>query len=124
MKPLLAAVSVLLVSALSACGSGSDASGASTPEAAVTSFLTGLEAGDCDAVKKAVVTPSTVDCEVVQSLKGSYADEGTDIDTMSLTAGEVEGDSAVVTLGGSSEESWNVERMDDGSWRVIFDTEE
>lgn len=123
MKLLVAAMSVLLMSPLAACGSGSDASGASTPEAAVSSFLTGLEAGDCGAVKKIVVTPSTVDCEVVKSLKGSYADEGTDVDDISLKAGDVEGDSAVVTLGGSPDESIDVERID-GSWRVIYDTDE
>lgn len=127
MKMLSAlAVSVILapVSVLAACGSESEpSSDSSTPEAAVMSFMVGLEAGDCAAVKKIVVTPSTVDCEVVESLRGSYADEGTDVDDVSLEAGEVEGDSAVVAVGGDSEESFDVERID-GAWRVIFDTEE
>ena len=128
MKLVAALVAVPLL--LAACGSGSGsegagAPGAASPEAALTVFLAGLEAGSCDDVKQVVVTPATVDCELVQSLGGSFAEEGIDLDGVSLDAGEVSGDSAVVTIDwgtDQADETWDVQRID-GRWRVLFDSE-
>jgi hypothetical protein len=132
MKSLLAAVALLLVSA---CGTGSDGGsdpGGSTDDGAalaVEQLVTALEAGSCDDVKDVVVNPAAVDCEVVESLEGSFADEGVDLAEVTYEAGEVTDDSATVTIGWGGDdaenpdETWDVERID-GTWKVLFDSVE
>ncbi|MET0929684.1 MAG: hypothetical protein ABWX74_09200 [Aeromicrobium sp.] len=125
----LATVAVVALLALGACGSdpGSDAaSPQSGPADAVEQLLRSLEAGSCPEVKAIVVTPATVDCDQVETLAGSFEDEGVDLDDVSYAAGRVEGDSVVVTIDwgtGEPEEAWDVERVGD-SWKVIFDSVE
>lgn len=122
----LAALTVFLLAA--ACGSESEPGGSasSRPEDAVEQLLTSLEAGSCPDVKDIVLTPSTVDCEMIDSLEGSFADEGVDLADVTYTAGEVVADSGTVSVdwgNGDAEESWNVERVD-GTWKVVFDSVE
>ncbi|MET1038915.1 MAG: hypothetical protein ABW075_11610 [Aeromicrobium sp.] len=137
MKMLIATAALLLVSA---CGSDSDGSSADPapessspapassdagPAQAVEQLITALEAGSCDDVKAIVVTPSTVDCELVDSLGGSFAEQGVDLEKVTYDAGQVEGDNATVTIGwgdGDPDETWDVERIDD-AWKVLFDSE-
>lgn len=125
-KPLLAAVALLL--AVGACGSGSEPSDEPAPasgaETAVEQLVTALEDGDCAAVKAVVVTPSEVECDLVSSLKGSFSEEGIDLDAVTYEAGPVEGDSSTVTIGwGDSDpdEQWQTERVDK-TWKVLFDS--
>jgi hypothetical protein len=132
MKSLLAIVALLLVSA---CGTGSDGDsdpGGSTddgPALAVKRLVTALEAGSCDDVVDVVVTPASVDCEVVGSLEGSFADQGVDLDEVTYETGEVTDGSATVTIGWGGDaaedpdETWDVERVD-GEWKVLFDSVE
>lgn len=122
----LAALTVFLLAA--ACGSESEPGGSTSPgpEDAVEQLLTSLEAGSCADVKEIVVTPSTIDCEMIESLEGSFADEGVDLADVTYTAGEVVADSGTVTVDwgdDDAEESWNVERVD-GTWKVVFDSVE
>jgi hypothetical protein len=140
MKTLIAAAALSLA-LVSACGSDPDGSAPSepAPEAssaapessdagpalAVEQLITALEAGSCDDVKAIVVTPSTVDCEMVDSLGGSFAEQGVDLEKVTYDAGQVEGDTATVTIGwgdGDPDETWDVERIDD-TWKVLFDSE-
>ena len=122
----LAAPAVAALVLVSACGSSDTGAGAASPEDAVSRLLTALEDGSCSGVRDVVVTPDLVDCEMVEDLQGGYAADGIDLDDVSLSAGEVVDDSASVTadLGaGQDAETWQVERVD-GSWKVLFDSEE
>lgn len=131
MKLLLAALSLVLVAA---CGSQDSSEGdpapspsataAAGPAAAVEQLMRALDAGDCDAAKALVVTPSALDCGDVEAAAGSFAEEGNDLDTVTYEAGEVEGTSASVTIDWGNEnpgESYDVEKID-GTWRVLFDS--
>jgi hypothetical protein len=136
MKSSLAVVALLLVSA---CGSDSEpsAGGSSSPAEptesqsaaparAVERLVASLEAGSCEDVKTIVVTPSLVDCEVIESLGGSFADQGVALDDVTYSVDEIEGDSGTVAVDwgtGEADESWQVERID-GEWKVIFDSVE
>ncbi|MCL8251930.1 hypothetical protein AERO_11085 [Aeromicrobium fastidiosum] len=125
MRILAASAATVALLLASACGSDAG-SGATSPEAAVSRLMSALEDGSCPDVQDVVVTPDLVDCEQVETLRGSYADDGVDLDDVSLSAGEVVDDSSSVTadLGaGQDAETWQVERVD-GSWKVLFDSEE
>lgn len=123
----VAVVAALMV--LTACASESDdprpeASPPARAGDAVKDLLTSLEAGDCDQVKRLVVTPDAIDCEQIEDLAGSYADDGIDLDDMTVTQGEtVDGSTSVtVDLGPDApDETWQVEKVA-GSWRVLFDS--
>lgn len=126
----LAALAVFLV--VAACGSesGSEgpdpASGGAGAEDAVRQLLTALEAGSCPDVKAVVLTPATVDCEVIGTLEGSFADEGIDLADVAYQAGDVTAESGSVTTdwgNGEPADSWQVERID-GVWKVVFDSVE
>ncbi|MET0447751.1 MAG: hypothetical protein ABW004_05070 [Aeromicrobium sp.] len=124
-KPLLAVAALLLVAA---CGSGSDPSDGPTTSsgaaAAVETLVATLEDGDCPGVKAIVVTPATVDCDLVESLAGSFSEEGIDLDAVTYEAGPVEGGSSTVTIGwgpDEADEEWQAERVDD-TWKVLFDS--
>lgn len=129
----LAALTVFLL--VAACGSepGSDGSDPATaapasgkPEDAVEKLLTALEAGSCSGVKDVVLTPATVDCEMVGTMAGSLADEGVALGDITYVVDEIVADSGSVTTGtGSDDETstWQVERVD-GAWKVIFDSVE
>ena len=123
MRPLVTvAVTGLLL--LGACGS--DAAGAAnSPEGAVQELMASLEAGSCPRVKTIVVTPDAIDCEMIETLRDGYADDGVDLDDADFTAGEVVDGSATVTVdlgGGEDDQAWQVERVD-GTWKVLFDSE-
>lgn len=124
----LAALAVLLL--VAACGSESGSEGresaAPGPEDAVETLLMSLEAGSCPDVKAIVVTPATVDCEVIATLEGSFAEEGIDLADVTYTAEDLADESgSVSTDWGNDEpaESWQVERID-GVWKVVFDSVE
>lgn len=123
-----AALTVLLL--VAACGSESGSDGSETPAAgpedAVRQLLTALESGNCSGVKDVVLTPATVDCEMVGSMEGSLADEGVAIDDVTYATDDIVDDSGSVTTGwGDGEEgsSWQVERVA-GTWKVVFDSVE
>lgn len=130
-----AVVTLLLVpaAALGACGSGSGSSdsggagtaGAAAPDTAVVSLLRAVDAGSCDAALKVVVTPDDLDCDQVASLKGSYSDDGVDLDSVTTTVGDVVDGSTTVTVDlgtDDPDEQWQAEQVD-GRWRVLFDSE-
>lgn len=118
-----AAVALLLVTA--ACGSDPAPSGTDGAADAVTELLISLDAGSCADVKKIVLTPAAIECEEIGQLRGSYSDEGVDLDDITVTTGEISGGSATVTvdLGTDDDETWQVEQVGD-TWRVIFDSVE
>jgi len=118
------AVAVLLL--VAACGSDPAPSGSDAAGDAVEKLLTALDDGSCADVKKIVLTPDDIDCEQIETLAGSYTDQGIDLDDISVTTGEVNGGSTTVTVDlgiDDPDETWQAERVD-GSWRVIFDSVE
>ena len=126
MKPL-APVAVAVITGLLLLGAcGSDAPGATnSPEGAVRELMASLEAGSCPRVQSIVVTPDAIDCEMVETLRDGYADDGVDLDDADFSAGEVVDGSATVTVDlgdGEDDQAWQVERVGD-SWKVLFDSE-
>ena len=123
MRPF-ATVAVAGLLMLGACGS--DAGGAAnSPEGAVRELMSSLEAGSCPQVKTIVVTPDEIDCEMVETLRDGYADDGVDLDDADVSAGEVVDGSATVTVDLGDDEddqTWQVERVG-GTWKVLFDSE-
>lgn len=121
---LLVATAALLV--LTACGSDADTPGRAiaSPEEAVTALIRAVDAGSCDDVKAVAVTPDAIDCEQIETLRGSYTDDGVDLDAMTASAGAPAGSSVTVTidLGTDTDETWQAEKVA-GSWRVLFDSE-
>jgi hypothetical protein len=120
----LAAVAFLLLTA--ACGSDPAPPSADSAGDAVTRLLRALDAGSCTAVKKIVVTPDAIDCEEVGQLRGSYTEEGVNLNKVKTSTGKVNGSSATVTVDlgtDDADESWQVERVG-GAWRVVFDSVE
>ena len=121
MKLLVASAALLL---LAACGSG-DGAGSDSPEAAVSDLMTALEKGSCSDVKRVVVTPDDIDCEMIGTLKGDYADDGVDLDAAQLSSDDpVDGSTTVTVDLGSDQDAqtWQVQQVD-GSWKVLFDSE-
>lgn len=133
MKLLLAAASLIV---LAACGasdsggaepSGSPSSPVVTPTgaaAAVEQLMLALDAGDCAAARRLVVTPSELDCDVVRSSEGSFADEGNDLADATFSADDAQGPSTSVTIDWGSanpDETYDVEKID-GRWLVVFDS--
>lgn len=133
MKLLLAVASLIV---LAACGtsdsggaepSGTPASTAAAPTgaaAAVEQLMLALDAGDCEAARRLVVTPSELDCDVVVEAEGSFADEGNDLADATYSAGPAQGSSTSVTIdwgSGNPNESYDVEQVD-GRWLVVFDS--
>lgn len=134
MRTFAVLVMLLLVGACGAGSSDSDsdseadseAVSAVGPEKAVEQLLTALEAGSCKDVKKLVVTPAAIDCEMIASLAGSYAADGIDLADVTYAVDDIIGDSGAVNADmgdGKPADSWNVERFD-GTWKVVFDSEE
>lgn len=131
MKLLLAAMSLVLVAACGSQGSSEGSpsstpspSSASGPAGAVEQLMRALDAGDCDAAKALVVTPSAIDCADVEAAAGSFAEEGTDLDDVTYEAGPVQGSSSRVSIDWGNEnpgESYDVEKVD-GNWLVVFDS--
>ena len=123
MRPF-ATVAVAGLLMLGACGS--DAGGAAnSPEGAVRELMSSLEAGSCPRVKTIVVTPDEIDCEMVETLRDGYADDGVDLDDADISSGEVVDGSATVTVDLGDDEddqTWQVERVG-GTWKVLFDSE-
>lgn len=123
----LIALAVLLV--VAGCGSESDSegpdSGRSNPEFVVKQLLSSLEAGSCTDVKDVVLTPAAVDCEMVGTLQGSFADDGIDLADVSYTTDVEEGSGSVTADWGNGDPdaSWQVERIY-GAWKVVFDSAE
>jgi hypothetical protein len=96
----------------------------SPAEAAVDGLMRALDAGDCKAAKKLVVTPSELGCDAVEQAKDSFAAEGIDLDDVAYRAGAVHGASATVSItwgNGYPTESYDVQKVD-GRWKVIFDS--
>jgi hypothetical protein len=129
----IAALCLLL--ALVACG---DKEGGSTPptptqsstsapsqtEKVVETLMRAIEEGDCDTVKKVVVTPSAIDCAQLGEASGMLAAEGVDLDKVRYEDGEIAGDSSTVTITWSKDlpsETMDVQRVD-GEWLVVFDS--
>lgn len=134
MKKLLAVVSLVV---LAACGTSDDPGGKSPrPSSSTTSaapsgaagaveqLMRALDAGDCPAARKAVLTPAELDCGLVRDSAGSFAEEGNDLADATYTAGPTQGSTARVTIdwgSGNPEESYDVEKVD-GRWLVVFDS--
>jgi len=134
---LAVAMGVLLVAA--ACGTSDppERSPASTPArtatsapalepaaAAVDALMRALDAGDCKAARKLVVTPTELGCDVVEQSKDSFADEGIDLDEVSYRVGAVHDASATVSItwgNGYPTESYDVQRIGT-RWKVVFDS--
>ena len=113
----------LLATGLTGCAGGdSDQDG---PAAAVETMLRALDAGDCDAAKDVVVTPSLIDCGYVEGLEGMFAGEGLDLDDVDFeVVEEVGADQATVEIDyhdGEQPETYEVQRVD-GEWLVLFDS--
>lgn len=93
-------------------------------EAAVDALMRALDAGDCKAAKRLVVTPSELGCDVVEQSKDSFADEGIDLDEVTYRAGAVHDASATVSItwgNGYPTESYDVQKVGD-RWKVVFDS--
>lgn len=123
MRPF-ATVAVAGLLMLGACGAGAGGA-ANSPEGAVRELMSSLEAGSCPQVKTIVVTPDEIDCEMVETLRDGYADDGVDLDDADVSAGEVVDGSATVTVDLGDDEddqTWQVERVG-GTWKVLFDSE-
>ena len=121
MRLLVASAALLL---LAACGS-SDGAGSDSPEGAVGDLMAALEKGSCKDVKRLVVTPDEVDCEMIGTLKGDYASDGVDLGDVELSAAEpVDGSTTVTVDLGSDQDAqtWQVQQIE-GSWKVLFDSE-
>ncbi len=129
MRIVAASAATAALMLASACGSdaGSDTeAGGSSPEDAVSTLMSALEDGSCARVRDVVVTPDLIDCESIETLQGGYAADGVDLDDATLSAAEVVDDSSSVTVdlgGDEDDQTWQVERVD-GSWKVLFDSEE
>ena len=96
----------------------------SPAEAAVDALIRALDAGDCKAAKKLVLTPSELGCDVVEQSKDSFADEGIDLDEVRYRAGAVHDASATVSItwgNGYPTESYDVQKVGSG-WKVVFDS--
>lgn len=96
----------------------------SPPEAAVDALMRALDEGDCKAAQRLVVTPSELGCDVVEQSKGSFADEGIDLDGVTYRAGAVHDASTTVSITWGNDypaESYDVQKVD-GRWRVVFDS--
>lgn len=130
----IAAVAVMLVAA--ACGTSdppkpaapspttSTATALAPAEASVDALMRALDAGDCKAAKRLVVTPSELGCDVVEQSKDSFADEGIDLDEVTYRAGAVQDASATVSVtwgNGYPTESYDVQKVGD-QWKVVFDS--
>lgn len=93
-------------------------------EAAVDALMRALDAGDCQAAKKLVVTPSELGCDVVEQSKGSFIDEGIVLDDVIYRVGKVHDASATVRItwgNGYPTESYDVQKTG-GRWTVVFDS--
>lgn len=116
------AVAVAAVVVLAGCsGSG----GEDGPTDAVETMLRALDAGDCEAAKDVVVTPSLIDCEYVRGLAGMFEGGDVDLDDVDLEVVEEVGpDQATVEIDyhdGQQPETYEVQRVD-GEWLVLFDS--
>ncbi len=95
-----------------------------TPEQVVETLIRAIEDGDCETVKRVVVTPSAIDCAQVGEAASMLVVEGVDIDDVRYEAGKIAGDSTTVTIIWSKDlppEQIDVQRVD-GKWRVVFDS--
>ncbi|WP_311210419.1 MULTISPECIES: hypothetical protein [unclassified Aeromicrobium] len=118
--PALLTGAVLVL--VGACSGGPDSS--ENPAAAVETMMRALDAGDCQAVKDVVLTPSEIDCGFVTEIGGMFADEGLELDDVDFTVAESSGDQATVEIDwndGDPRESYEVQRVD-GAWKVLFDS--
>ena len=129
-------VAVLL---LAGCGESDEPAGSSPTTIATTSatpqklsetekvvqtMWKALEQGDCDAVKRVVVTPSAIDCAQLGEAAGMFVAEGIDLDAARYEDGETAGDSATVKITWNDTlptETIDVQRVD-GTWLVVFDS--
>lgn len=96
----------------------------SATEHVVRTLWQAVERGDCDAVKRVVVTPSAIDCAQLNEAAGMFVAEGIDLDEARYEDGEKAGDSATVTITWNDtlpKESMDVQRVD-GTWLVVFDS--
>jgi hypothetical protein len=134
MRQIVAVAAMLVVAA---CGTSDPPQPAKPPpstsssvpalapaEAAVDALMRALDAGDCKAAKRLVVTPSELGCAVVEQSKDSFADEGIDLDEVTYRAGAVHDASATVSItwgNGYPTESYDVQKVGD-QWKVVFDS--
>lgn len=135
MRYLLAACGLLLAAA---CGTstpseprspeatrtGSASPDFSEPEQAVADLMHALDEGDCPVARKLVLTPSELTCDIVEEAKGSFADEGIDLDETTFRAGPVHDRSTTVTIRWGNDyppESYDLQRVRD-RWKVVFDS--
>ncbi|VXA97625.1 hypothetical protein [Aeromicrobium sp. 9AM] len=96
----------------------------SPTEAAVDGLMRALDAGDCKAARKLVVTPSELGCDVVEQATDSFAAEGIDLDEVTYRAGKVHDASATVRItwgNGYPTESYDVQKVG-RHWKVVFDS--
>lgn len=84
---------------------------------ALVDYLAAVDDGNCDAVKKVVVDPDSVDCDEVSSSSGLYGDE---LGSLTAKVTDEVDDSAVVTVTWSddSTDDYDLQRVD-GTWLVI-----
>ena len=93
-------------------------------EAAVDGLMRALDAGNCKAAKKLVLTPSELGCDVVEQSKDSFVGEGIDLDEVTYRVGAVHDASATVSItwgNGYPTESYDVQKVG-GRWKVVFDS--
>lgn len=83
-----------------------------------------LDEGDCRTAQRLVVTPSELTCDIVELSRGSFADEGIDLDETTYEAGAVHDASSTVRITWGNDypvESYEVQKID-GRWKVVFDS--
>lgn len=121
-RPAAVLVAGAVLALVGGCSGGPD--GSDDPAAAVETMMRALDAGDCQAVKDVVLTPSEIDCGFVTDLGGMFADEGLELDDVDFAVAESSGDQATVEIDwndGDPSESYEVQRVD-GTWKVLFDS--
>ncbi|MEV7397429.1 hypothetical protein [Aeromicrobium sp. NPDC092404] len=96
----------------------------SSAEAAVDALMRALDAGDCAAARRLVLSPAELTCDLVTQSEDSFAAEGIDLDEVVYRAGAVHGSSSTVRItwgNGYPTESYDVQKVG-GRWKVVFDS--
>jgi hypothetical protein len=95
------------------------------PESVVEQLVRALDEGDCEAAKDAVLTPSALDCDLVEESRGQFDAEGIDPEEVRYRTTERVGDSATVHIDWGTKdapgEEYQLVRVD-GAWKVEFDS--
>lgn len=96
----------------------------SPAESAVDALMRALDAGDCAAARRLVLSPAELTCDLVEQSEGSFAAEGIDLDDVVYRAGAVHGSSSTVSITWGNDyptESYDLQKVG-GHWKVVFDS--